>query len=165
MMGVRFMFKKEKQEIVEKLKYYGITELPYLLVYSGKEKIRGYSGSLSMDEIRNLNENIGLEIIGQYLLHDYPDGMRISFDAIFNLGNQITKNVIDLNEKQQQEFLKGNDILLTKNEEEILKKNGETKGFKIIRITTKSGKKELIGTGKLLDGRILNYMPKERRMR
>jgi NOL1/NOP2/fmu family ribosome biogenesis protein len=157
---LKFIYKNEKKELLKKLEYYGITELPFLLSISGKEKIRGYSGTLSTDEIITLNQEIGIELLGVYLFHVHDEGVRLSFDAVQLLKNQITKNIIDVSEKQAAEFIKGNDILLFKDEEKELKESNETKGFKVIKCNG-----DFLGTGKYIEGRIANYMPKERRTR
>ncbi|MDP1729168.1 MAG: hypothetical protein Q8L27_03135 [archaeon] len=159
MTQLSFIFKNDKEKLVKMLEYYGIKNLnKYLLTYSGREKIRGYSGSLTNKEIVDLYNGVGIELIGLYLFHDYHDNLRLSFDAISALKDQITKNIIEINDKQATEFLKGNDILLTKEEQEKWK--DETKSFKIIK-----NKDEFLGTCKLTTDRIVNYMPKERRMR
>ncbi|MEK6886064.1 MAG: hypothetical protein AABX17_03800 [Nanoarchaeota archaeon] len=157
-MGLSFIFRNDKEKLIKSLGYYGIIKLPYLLTRSGKEKIRGYSGGLSVDEIIKLNNEIGIELLGLYLFHDYHDNLRFSFDAISALKDQITKNILELDDKQAEEFLKGRDINLTKEDQEKWK--NETKGFKVMR-----NKGEFIGTGKLIADRIVNYMPKERRLR
>lgn len=164
MRDIQFLFKTDKEKIIKRLEYYGITSLPFLLSHSGTEKIRGYSGILSVDEIRDLNKETGIELVGFYLFHDYGEDqpLRLSFDAIYTLKDQITKNIIDLDEKQAEEFLKGQDILLTKENQEHYKNTNEQPGFKVIRI---KGTDEFIGTGKLSEQRITNYMPKERRLR
>lgn len=159
-LSLKFVYQKEKKEILEKLEYYGIKKLPFLLTESGKEKIRGYTGMLSTEEIIEFNRGVGIELIGMYLFHNYEDNLRLSFDAISALKDQITKNILDLTDRQAEEFLKGRDVLLTKEDEERLKANNETKGFKIMK-----NQGDLIGTGKLVEGRIVNYMPKERRLR
>jgi len=158
--NLRFIFKNDKDKIIEKLGYYGIKKLPYLLVESGKEKIRGYSGSLAKEELINIQKEIGIELIGLYLFHNYEDNMRLSFDAIYALKDQITQNIIEIDDKQAEEFIKGRDVLLTKKDEEDFKQKNELKGFKVIK-----NKGDLIGVGKLIEGRIANYMPKERRLR
>ena len=56
-MELNFIFKNDKKRILEKLEYYGIKELPFLLIESGREKIRGYSGSLSIKEIHEIDTN------------------------------------------------------------------------------------------------------------
>jgi NOL1/NOP2/fmu family ribosome biogenesis protein len=58
-------------------------------------------------------------------------------------------------------LLKGRDIALSREEFEKLRQKGEKTGFKILK-----NNEEFIGTGKLTEeGRIVNYMPKERRLR
>lgn len=157
-----FIAGKQRKELLEKLKYYGIDELPqYILTESGKEKIRAYSGSLSMEQIRELNKEIGVELIGMYLLHNYLNNIRLAFDAVAALKSQIKENILELNDEQAQEFLKGRDVALSKEEQEKLKSQGEQLGFKIFR-----HKEDLLGTGKLTqEGRLVNYMPKERRIK
>jgi NOL1/NOP2/fmu family ribosome biogenesis protein len=114
---------------------------------------------LSIEEIHELNNTAKIEVIGLYLFHDYSDGIRLSFDAISALKDQITKNILELSDEQAEEFLKGRDIALAGENLEKLK--DEPRGFKIIR-----SRGEFIGTGKLtIEGRIVNYMPKERRLR
>lgn len=155
---LNFVFKADKKKLIEQLNYYGIEELPYLLSMSGKEKIRGYSGNLTPDQIVKLNQAVGMELMGLYLFHLYPDNLRLSFDAIPALKDQITKNILEISEQQEIEFLKGRDIALTKEEQEKYK--DETRGFKIIKCGN-----DLLGTAKLTSDRIVNYMPKERRLR
>jgi len=163
----RFIFKTEKREIMEKLEYYGIQELPFLLIASGKDKIRGFTGTLSGDEIIELEKAAGIELAGLYLFHNYPDNLRLSMDAIILLKDKITKNILELdekNEKQIKEWFAGQDLLLSKEEQEKitkqLKEKGEEPGFKVIKIAG-----DLVGMGKLSEGRLINYTPKERRIR
>lgn len=159
--SIQFIFRNDKERIIQRLEYYGIKKLPYLLTLSGKEKIRGYTGSLTTDEIMKLNNEIGFELIGLYLFHDYHDELRLSFDAINALKDQITKNIIEISDKHAEDFLKGRDVSLNKEEFEKLKDKKEEFGFKVIK-----NKEEFIGMGKLTqEGRIVNYMPKERRLR
>ena len=155
---MEFIYKTQKKEILEKLEWYGITELPYLMSISGKEKVRGYSGSFSDHELRELDKDIGVELLGLYLFHIYNDEIRLSFDGMLMLKDQITKNIIEVNEKQAKEFFQGQDIALEKEDKEKWK--NEPTGFKVIKF-----KDEFIGTGKLTNDRIVNYLPKERRIK
>jgi len=157
-MKPRFIFKSEKKEILELLKFYGIEDLHYLLVASGKEKIRAYSGILSTDEIIEIDKAVGIELIGAYFFHKYDNNLRLAPDAIHLLKDKITKNILELTELQAREWFKGQDILLTK--EEQLELKNESKTFKVIKY-----KDDLIGTGKLTEDRIVNYTPKERRQK
>ena len=157
-MPVTFIYRNEKNRLLEKLSYYGITELPYLITLSGKDKIRGYTGILSGDEINKLDNEVGIELIGMYIFHSYEDGIRLSVDAIQAFNKQITKNIVDLDDKQADEILKGRDLLWSNEDKERLK--DEKPGFKILR-----HKGEFIGSGKLSKERLINFMPKERRLR
>jgi NOL1/NOP2/fmu family ribosome biogenesis protein len=156
---LRFIRKSEKEKLLKKLEYYGIKKLPYLLTISGQDKIRGYSGAFSEQELADFTHNIGMDIMGLYLFHEHRDEIRIGFDAVIMLKDQITKNILELTEAQAKECFKGQDILLTNEEKEKLK--DEPRGFKILKLNN-----EFIGTGKLTqEGRIVNYMPKERRIK
>jgi len=157
-----FITRERKSEIMEMLAYYGIKSLSgYLLTESGTEKIRAYSGSLSAEQLHEINQEVSIELIGLYLLHYYPTNIRLSFDAVNALKKEITQNILELDDKQAEEFLKGRDVALNEEEKKALEIKGDTCGFKILK-----HKNDFIGTGKLTqEGRIVNYMPKERRLR
>jgi NOL1/NOP2/fmu family ribosome biogenesis protein len=150
-MNIRFIERSEKDRIIEKLKeQYGISELPYLLIMIGKEKIRAYSGSLSKVEIMELGTSVNVELIGTYLLRIEKDGIRLSHDATSLLKDKITKSIIELDDTQASSWLKGNDIFI------------ENTGFGYFVLRNKGN---LIGCGKLSQGRIVNFVPKERRIK
>src|SRR3989344_5796638 len=99
-MKTHFIKTPEKRRIIEVLKErFGIENLPYLLIESGKEKIRGYSGSLSKDEIMELSKIARIEIVGLYLMN-IRDELRLSFDATQMLQNQIQKNIVEISKEQ-----------------------------------------------------------------
>ncbi len=148
-MNFSFIKSPEKRRIVEQLeKQYGITDLPYLLLETGKEKIRGFSGSLSKDEIIKLAQIINIELIGMYLMRKEHD-LRLSFDALHILKDQITTGVIDLTAEEYQKWIRGNDL-----------ERQASKGTCIIRY-----KSDFIGCGKSTGERVLNHIPKERRLK
>jgi len=151
---MKFLYKTQKKQILNKLSYYGITKLPFLLIPSGKEKIRGYSGNLSMDEISKIKNLSNIEAIGLYLFHDYGTEIRLSLDAIHLLKDQITKNILELTEEQAELWFKGIDIPITE------KWKQEERGFKVLKL-----EEDFIGCGKLSEDRLINYMPKERRIK
>lgn len=143
--------RNEKEKIVEQLnKQFGIHELNYLLIRQGHEKIRAYSGNLSRDELSVLGENINIETLGIYLCKEEASGFRLSHDAPSLLKEQITKNVIELDDSRAQEWLKGHDIEI----------ETDITGFVILKHN-----EFLIGCGKASNNRITNFVPKERRIR
>jgi len=120
-MNTHFIKTPEKRHIVEKLNdNYGISDLPYLLIESGKEKIRAFSGSLSKDEIIELGKICKIEIVGCYLMKNENNELRLSFDAPLILKEQISKNVVDINDEQFKLWIRGHDIEF---KEEVTKGN------------------------------------------
>ena len=150
---MKIIYKAEKKKIIEKLSYYGITDIPHLLLRFGKEKIRGYSGDLSIGDIALIDKTARIEIMGLYLFHEYATEMRLSLDALHIFKRQITKNIIELTDKQAEQWFRGQDI-----SNEDWKK--ENRGFKVLK-----HKDDFIGCGKLTEDRLVNYMPKERRIK
>ena len=140
----------EKKKILQQLnEQFGITKLPYLLLRFGKEKIRAFSGSLSSEELNTLDKSIRIENTGVYLLKEQKDGLRLSLDALSLLQGQITKNILQLTDKQAADWFKGHDLIIEKD-----------RNFKILE-----NKGEFIGCGKSTGEKITNFVPKERRVK
>lgn len=149
-MNIRFIKTPEKRKIIEKLnEQYGIEDLPYLLIESGKEKIRAYTGHLSKDEISKITEIAKVELIGMYLIREENDQYRLSMDATLVLSDQINKNMIELDENQFQLWIRGYDLDIKK-----------PKGIYVIRY-----KNDFIGCGKSNEERVFNFVPKDRRLK
>lgn len=140
----------EKKRILAQLnEQYGIKELPHLLVRFGKEKIRAFSGNLSADELRTLDKYLRIESAGIYIAKQHPEGIRLSVDGVSLFKNQITKNILEIDDKEAEEWFKGNDLIIELDRNfKILKNDGE-----------------LIGCGKSTGEKITNFMPKERRVK
>lgn len=155
-MQIDFIKKAEKREIIEQLsQQFGISEIPFLLLRSGKERIRAYSGSLSKDEILEFNKTVNIEAIGLYFARQSPERenteIRLSTDAIHLLREQINKGIIELNREQTEDWFRGKDIFI---------ENKSLKGFVILK-----NKDNFVGCGKIAQDRILNFLPKERRIK
>ena len=150
MKQINFINSKEKKRILEELEnLYGISNLPYMLTEAGKKKIRAFSGTMNREEIQELSEITNVEVIGIYLLSQKDDDLRINFDALPLLKNQISKSTLEINEQQFELWIRGNDIELS-----------AKSGTYII-----SYKGDLIGTGKSNGIKIFNYIPKERKLK
>ncbi|MBU0957657.1 MAG: hypothetical protein KKF56_02500 [Nanoarchaeota archaeon] len=197
---IQILNKKQKKQIEKQAELqFGIQKLPYLLFKTNKGRIRGYSGNLSTEEIRTLLKTVNIEINGIYLFNTEEDGqLRISHDAVSLFRDKITKNIIEINETQADQFLHGEDIYLDEEKESINNKTnnkdnlndinmlgdnkktsratnnnipasevsggGEKKNIKNNMVVLKF-KENLIGSGKLSQGRITNFVPKERRLK
>jgi NOL1/NOP2/fmu family ribosome biogenesis protein len=149
-MNVRFIKSNEKRDITQSLnEQFGLTELPFLLIESGKEKIRGFTGHMSKDEMVELSKLANIEIVGLYIIKREAD-LRLSLDATHLLSKQLTKNIIDINDEQYQQWIRGNDLAI----------QTEESGTVLIRYNN-----DFIGCGKSNKEKIFNYVPKDRRLR
>lgn len=154
-MNVQFLKSKEKQQIIDQLNAkFGISELKYLLIESGKEKIRGFSGSLSRDELLQLSEIANIEIIGLYLMKretnkEGNEELRLSFDAPLMLKDQISKNIVNIDDKTLSIWIRGNDISANSMKGAVIIKNNS----------------DFIGCGLSNGEKVFNYVPKDRRLR
>ncbi len=149
-MNIRFIKTSEKRKIIEKLnEQFGISELPYLLIQSGKEKIRAFSGHLSKEEILKIAEIANIEVLGFYLLKEENSELRLSLDATNLLKEQITKNIVALTDQQFQQWLRGYDLEIE-----------AQKGVVVLRY-----EQDFLGCGKSSGSIIYNYVPKDRRLK
>ena len=146
----KFVKSSEKKDILKELNnQFGISELPYLFIESGKEKIRAFSGSLSKEEIIEIGRMANIEGVGVYFLKKEETGLRLSFEALMILKEQITKNILDINDKQLGLWIRGNDLEMN-----------VPQGAYAIRHNG-----DFFGCGKSNGSKVFNYVPKERRLR
>ena len=146
-----FIRSSEKKRIIEQLKeQFGIEKIPYLLIRSGKEKIRAFSGHLSKEEIKTLSQITNIESIGLYLIkQEKEQDLRLSIDATNLLKSQITKNILEVNNEQLLDWIRGKDLqIITTQNTKIIKHN-----------------QDFIGCGKSNGIKIFNYIPKGRRLK
>ena len=150
-MNIHFIKSNEKKELLNQLNnVFGISDLPYLLIESGKEKIRAFSGSLSKEEILELAKIAKIEVIGLYLIRqEREEDLRLSFDATHILKDQIKKRIVNLNEEQLNLWIRGNDLDMP-----------TEKGPAIIKYDL-----DFLGCGKSNGLKIFNYVPKDRRLK
>lgn len=148
-MNIHFIKSNEKRDITKKLnEQFGITDLPYLLIESGKEKIRAFSGTLSKDEISEIGLIANIELIGAYVLKKEND-FRLSFDASLILKGQLSKNILEISDIQLHEWIRGRDIELSLPQGTYIVKN----------------KDDFFGCGRSNGKTLFNYVPKDRRLK
>lgn len=152
-----FLSKQEEKKIKEQLKEFGIEKIPFLLLKFGKDRIRAYSGSFDGEELNRISDNVFLELIGLYFGKFDGDELRLSLDALHLLKEQISNRIIEIDEKQKEDYLEGKDIdIKDKQKEEAW--NG--RGYFVVKY-----KEDILGMAKIVNGFIKNYLPKERRRR
>lgn len=148
-MKYRFIKSSEKKEMKEILGTLGIEEINYLLIESGKEKIRGYTGHLSKEEILELANIANVENIGLYILKRDNQTVRPSFEGVQSFKNQISKQIIEITDEEFAKWIRGYDL-----------ERPCEKGIKIIKY-----KSDLLGISVSNGQTLFNYVPKERRIR
>lgn len=149
-MNIEFLDTKKRKKILEQLnKQFGIEKIPSILFSTGREKIRAFSGDLTIDELYDLADIGNVEFMGQYLFKHEFDFIRLGFDGALLLKNQLTKNVIELDKEQTDLWMNGHNLPIIM-----------PKGIYVLRHGD-----DVFGCG-ISDGKhIINFVPKERRIR
>lgn len=160
-MRIQIFDKAKKKKLAPYFERFGIEKIPQLLIRSGNERICAYSGNLSVEEIMGLWRILPFEKIGLYIGKEISKNLReefrLSLDGLHIWNNQIKDNLFVLTKEQELEWFKGNNINLT----EIQKRNFfELRGFYAVK---SFDEKDFVGTGKISNGMLYNFLPKERR--
>ena len=147
---------EEKKKLVETLNsQFGIKSIQGIVTMRGKERLFLYKGSLTEKQIKNLEQDIPIERVGVYFAKLMPgEGIRLSIEGSQILASQINKNTFELSDKEAEEWMYGRDILL----EDLKKKPKQG-----LLIMTHKG--DFLGTGKVSENKIGNYVPKNRRLK
>jgi NOL1/NOP2/fmu family ribosome biogenesis protein len=151
MIPIKFLNEREKERIIRILnQQFGIKDVPFSLVKLGKERIIVFSGEISEREILDIDEVAHIEGIGLYFAKEEMDGIRLSIEGSQLLKNQITKNIFNLDSKQAEQWMLGQEINI----------DTDKKGFFVMKY-----KEDMLGTGKISNNRITNFVPKPRRLK
>jgi NOL1/NOP2/fmu family ribosome biogenesis protein len=148
-MKINFVRAGEKKKFVETLKEnFGISKLPSVMIEAGKNKIRGFSGSMTREEIIELSGIVNIEVVGLYLFRVEKD-IRLGMDGALVLKEQISKNVVEISDSEAVEWMSGKDLVRELESGVYVVKCGE----------------DFLGCGIFSGGRLINHVPKERRIR
>ena len=145
--NLRFLKRKDKKHLLELLKkQFNFEEkLNYIFLINNKNKVFIINKELANIELNKIKINS----IGLYIAELRHNEVRLSIEGSQLIGPKAKKNIIEINEKQARDWLKGKDI---ETKEAI-------KGFTIIK-----HKEDFLGCGKIKDNQILNFVPKTRRL-
>jgi len=157
-MNIDVLSRAKKKKFIEGLSNLGIEKIPQMLVRSGKERIRAFSGELDREAVMNIWHLLPIEGIGLYVGKDMVNRngvreVRLSLDGMHTWKDQLGKRVIELNKKQERDWFLGRDI-------ELNTKQKIEAGF----VCVKAGE-DFVGVGKVgADEKMLfGFLPKERR--
>ncbi|MEA3329468.1 MAG: hypothetical protein U9Q06_01875 [Nanoarchaeota archaeon] len=161
-MKIQILDRAKKKKFIAGLEDFGMKKISELLIKTGKERVRAYSGSLSNEEIMEIWRLLPIEGVGLYVGKDMVNRsgvreVRLSLDGMHVWKEQLTKRVFVLTEEQEKDWFSGKDVELV---EEQVGKVGD--GF--VSMKSADGK-DFVGMGKIgSEGKILyNFLPKERR--
>jgi NOL1/NOP2/fmu family ribosome biogenesis protein len=147
-MRAHFLPSGEKKQVLADLEnQFGIQKIPGMLIESGREKIRLFTGSLTREELVELDKAVRIELIGLYAIKK-EDTYRLSIDGSYLFDEQVTKNIVNLTEDEMKQWMRGNDL-----------PKEAPKGVVVIRFG-----KFFLGCGKSNGTLIYNYVPKNRRI-
>ena len=151
MIPLKFFSEREKENLLRQLnQQFGIKDVPFSLARLGKERIIIFSGDISGREVLNLDRIAHIEGIGLYFAKEQIDGIRLSIEGSQLLKDQITKNIFNLDSKQAEQWMMGQELNIKTNK----------KGFFVVKFND-----DFLGTGKVSENRITNFVPKSRRLK
>jgi len=147
MQDLRVLEKKNKKTFLQLLKkQFGFEDkLDYAYLTNNKNKIFIVNRDIAEIDLNKIRINSA----GLYIAEFKNNEVRLSIEGSQLIGKKAKKNIIELNEKQAREWLKGKDIELKAKE----------KGFVILKHN-----KDYLGSGKVKEDKILNFVPKTRRL-
>jgi len=138
MQDLRVLEKKNKKTFLQLLKkQFGFEDkLDYAYLTNNKNKIFIVNRDIAEIDLNKIRINSA----GLYIAEFKNNEVRLSIEGSQLIGKKAKKNIIELNEKQAREWLKGKDIELKAKE----------KGFVILKHN-----KDYLGSGKVKEDKIL----------
>lgn len=101
-------------------------------------------------------KQLNVNSVGLYFGESRHGQLRLSIEGSQIIGGRSTRNVLEINEKQLQQWLRGEDIdLATAATTDDKIRNS----FLIVKHN-----RDFFGCGKVKEGRVLNFVPKSRRL-
>ena len=147
--NMKFINHKELKEILKKLKdNWGaeINDDEFAFLMNGKNRFFIVSRDIEKLELPRLRiNNVGI-YFGE--LTDRGE-FRLTIEGSAIVGKKATKNIVDISKEQARQWFKGEDLDC----------ESEENSFVIVRYGN-----DFLGCGKLVNGKILNYVPKARRV-
>ncbi|MBS7249183.1 MAG: hypothetical protein KIH08_01120 [Candidatus Freyarchaeota archaeon] len=111
----------------------------------GKRKIYAYT------ECTNLNrQTVHIVHYGVYFGRFEKDGLRLSIEGSQLIGGKAKRNIVELDYENAVKWMRGEDI----------KVETEARGYVILK-----WKNYYLGCGKIKEGTITNFVPKDRRVK
>lgn len=137
---------RDIKKITEELKLqYGIKELKFNYTFLKNNKHRIFITNKDIGKVDF--SKIRVNGIGLYFANQDKLGLRLTIEGSQLIGNKAVKNVLEISEEDLERWFTGLD----------LETKEQLDGFIIIK-----HKKDFLGVGKYSNGKIFNYISKER---
>jgi len=157
MQNLKILNSKEKKLFLRELEEQYNTsklDLDYVFLKNNEGKlflVSNYLKNLKTDDLR-------INALGLYFAN-ISKGIRLSIEGSQLIGHRA-KKFIELNNEQIKNWIRGFDVILDNINLDNIKDIDELRGFVLIK-----NKDDFYGTGFLKENKILNYVPKERRIK
>ena len=128
--------KKQIKELLSNIEeHYGIKELKLDYIFYQNNKGRIFLLSNKFKEFDHKDLNINS--LGLYFANIKDKDVRLSVEGSQLIGDKAKKNVVEINEKELKDWLLGENL---------------------------ENKNDFYGSGRIVDNKLLNFVPKEKRM-
>ncbi len=147
MQHLKILNSKEVKNIRKDLKtQFGMEEkLDYVFLMNNENKI--YLTNRAIEEVEL--EKLRIDLIGMYFGKLGNDGLKLTIEGSQLIGPKSSKSIVSLDKQQFENWLKGEDIEL----------EDKSKGIMLVK-----HKEDFVGCGILKEGKLLNQVPKSRRL-
>ena len=137
---------KDKKQLLNYLKeqFDFNKKLDYNFFITQKNRIHIFNKNIEIDFSK-----IRINLLGVYFAN-IDSETRLTIEGSQIIGPCAKKNILEIDDQKLNEWMHGNDI----------KTNKEFKGFVLIK-----NNNDFYGSGKYKEGKIINYIPKERRLK
>ena len=145
---LKFLNSKETKEILKLIEeqWGAKLKLDYTFAKNSKNRVFIVNKDINKIDFSKLRINS----VGMYFC-DIENEIRLSIEGSQIIGPKAAKNVVEINEEQTKQWLKGEDL--------EIEDKGDYNGFVIIK-----HENDFLGSGKYKSGIILNYVNKSRRI-
>jgi len=146
---IEIVRKSKKKRILEYLKrrFNFTKKLDFVFFQDSKGRIR----VASKDFLKLKTEGMRIENLGLYFGRWDGSELRLSIEGSQIVGRDAKKNVLNLDDEKALEWMSGRNIEVKARVEN---------GFVILKHN-----KDFLGSGRFLDGKVVSFIPKERRIK
>ncbi|PIN72215.1 hypothetical protein COV21_02865 [Candidatus Woesearchaeota archaeon CG10_big_fil_rev_8_21_14_0_10_45_5] len=154
---LKFLNSREAREILSLIKEQwgcGLYEEGFLDRFSIMKNKKGNLFIISKDIARIINPKLKIDSAGLYFAEMKNNSIRLSIEGSQIVGRGAGRNIIDLSGAECAAWMKGEEIPVDEKRSEGLS------GYLLVRF-----EKKFLGSGRLKEGNLLNFVPKVRRIK